>query len=251
MADVVALIPARSGSKGVPGKNIRMLGGRPLLAWTIEVCRKAAMIDRVIVSTDSQEYAAVAERFGAEVPFLRPPELARDDSGDLEFVAHCLDWLAERGQEPRLLAHMRPTTPLRDPEVVDRAIRTFASLEGEATSLRSVHEMTESSYKTFEIDGGHLRMLGASGGPIDRANNPRQSFPTTYAANGYADVLSVGFIRSRGLLHGERAIPFFTPPSPDVDCEEDFKHLEHLISQEPTFCEAVFSQRRDSGVHLT
>lgn len=241
MADVVALIPARSGSKGVPGKNIRMLGGRPLLAWTIEVCRKAAMIDRVIVSTDSEEYATLAREFGAEVPFLRPSALAGDDSGDLDFVVHCLDWLAERGQEPRLLAHMRPTTPFRDPAVVDAAIRIFTGCADAATSLRSVHEMTESAYKTFEIDGGILRMVGANDLSIDRANEPRQSFPATYEANGYVDVLSVGFIRSTGLLHGDRAIAFVTPSAPEVDSEDDFQRLEYLVTSEPRLCEAVFA----------
>lgn len=241
MSDVVALIPARSGSKGVPGKNVRLLGGRPLIAWTIEVCRRAKMVDRVIVSTDSPGYAAVAKDLGAEVPFLRPAELATDKSSDLQFVTHCLDWLAAKGEEPALVAHMRPTTPLRDPVVVDEAIQMFSHCADTATCLRSVEEMVESAYKTFEVGDGYLRMVGTRDSSIDAANEPRQSFPKTYCANGYVDVLSVAYIRSSGRIHGDRAIPFVTPPAPEIDCEDDFMRLEHRVASEPTLLQTVFA----------
>ena len=134
MSEIVALIPARSGSKGVPNKNIRTLGGHPLMAYTIASCRRCALIDRVIVSTNSPEYAEVAMRYGAEAPLLRPAELSGSESPDREFIVHALDRLADEGREPTSVAHMRPTTPLRDPAVVDRGVAAFLENE-EASAL--------------------------------------------------------------------------------------------------------------------
>ena len=118
MSKVVALIPARSGSKGVPHKNVRKLGGRPLIEWSIQACLKSRLIDRVVVSTDSQEYADLAVGLGAEAPFLRPAEIAGDRSTDFDFVIHALDWFACHGGEPEFLVHVRPTTPYRVPEII-------------------------------------------------------------------------------------------------------------------------------------
>ena len=113
MSEVVALIPARAGSKGVPGKNIRLLGGYSLLAWSIAASLKTKSIDRVIVSTDSEEYATLARELGADVPFLRPAELSGDRSTDYDFVLHSLNWLRENSSEPDYIVHIRPTTPFR------------------------------------------------------------------------------------------------------------------------------------------
>ncbi len=237
---VSALIPARSGSKGVPDKNIRPLGNYPLLAWTIAACRKAALIDRVIVSTDSQSYAQTAKTWGAEVPFLRPAELAQDSSPDYEFISHAIRSLAQTGDRPDLVVHMRPTTPLRDPSIIDDAIRAFQRAEGN-TALRSVHEMSESAYKSFEITAtGLLTRLGQASTSLDQANNPRQSFPKTYIANGYVDVLSVDFIERSGVIHGDKVMPFVTPEAVEVDTSEDFQYLEFLVSRCPTYVTRLF-----------
>ena len=239
MSETVALIPARSGSKGVPNKNIRTLGGHPLMAYTIAACRRCALIDRVIVSTDSAEYAAIAMHYGAEVPFLRPPELSRSESPDSEFIVHALDWLADEGREPIRVVHMRPTTPLRDSAVVDRGIAAFAETE-DASALRSVHEMSESAYKTLEIvPGGWLARLGMKDTELDAVNLARQSFPNTYVANGYVDVLSVARIRLTGKIHGDRVMAFITPPVAEVDTEIDFKFLEFCVASDPLLASSV------------
>ena len=125
MAKVVALIPARAGSKGVPNKNIRLLGGHPLLAWSIAACLKSSTIDRVIVSTDSTEYASLAIKLGAEAPFLRPVEISGDRSTDYDFIVHAMDWLAAEKGAPEYLVHIRPTTPLRDQKMIDDAVAAF------------------------------------------------------------------------------------------------------------------------------
>lgn len=241
MKSIVALIPARSGSKGVPHKNIKSLGGRPLIEWTIQACLKSRLIDRVIVSTDSQEYADIATKLGVEAPFLRPMEISGDRSTDFEFVLHALDWFANHGGEPNYLVHMRPTTPYRAPEVIDQAIEAF-QWQTKATALRSVHEMPESAYKTFEIaPSGQLKLLGSDSTALDAANNARQQFPRTYQANGYVDVLSTRFVRNNGRIHGDWVMPFITPTAVEVDTEDDFAHLEFLLNRNPEIAHKIFA----------
>ena len=241
MTQVIALIPARAGSKGVPNKNIRRLGGHSLLAWSIAACLKSKTIDRVIVSTDSKEYAQLAQDLGAEAPFLRPPEISGDRSTDYDFVVHALDWLAKEGYEPDFLVHIRPTTPFRDPSLIDAAVEAFVNAS-QGTALRSVHEMSESAYKTFEIAAsGKLKRLGSDDTALDSANNARQQFPNTYVANGYVDVLSSEFVRKTGLLHGDHVLPFITPPVVEVDTEDDFVHLEYQLAHAPIIASKIFA----------
>jgi len=241
MTKVVALIPARAGSKGVVDKNVRLLGGFPLLNWTIQACLKAKEIDRVIVSTDSIDYADLAIEAGAEVPFLRPREISMDDSTDYEFISHAINWMNENGDEPSLIAHMRPTTPYRDPIFISEAVRLFANSSG-ATALRSVHEMSESAYKTFEInDDNQLKCVGSNSTQVDSANNARQSFPKTYQANGYVDVLSVPFIMEEHKIHGDNVLPLVTPYVTEVDTEEDFSYLEYQLEKNTDICKKLFT----------
>jgi CMP-N,N'-diacetyllegionaminic acid synthase len=241
MSNVVALIGARAGSKGVPNKNIKLLGSRSLLAWSIAACLRSPSIDRVIVSTDSADYAALAVNLGAEAPFLRPAEISGDRSTDYDFIVHALDWLAAEGQEPDYLVHIRPTTPLRDPALIDAAVQAFRA-STKATALRSVHEMSESAYKTFELaEGGQLKRFGADNTALDSANNARQQFPSTYQANGYVDVLSSAFIRKSGLMHGDYVMPFTTPSVVEVDTLDDFDLLEFQISRNPGVLQKLFT----------
>lgn len=241
MSSIVALIPARAGSKGVPHKNIKPLGGRPLIEWSIKACLKSQLIDRVIVSTDSPEYAELAIELGAEAPFLRPSEISADRSTDYDFIVHALDWLAANGGEPQHVVHIRPTTPYRNPALVDEAIKAFRS-EPRATALRSAHEMSESAYKTFEIaPAGQLKRLGSDSTALDAANNARQQFPATYQANGYVDVLSSRFIRTNGLIHGDWVMPFITPTVIEVDTLDDFAHLEFLLDRNRAFFDKLFT----------
>lgn len=237
---VIALIPARAGSKGVPDKNIRKLGGRALVEWSIAACKKAMSIDRVVVSTDSGEYRDLCRELGAEVPFLRPAEISGDRSTDQEFVVHALDWFAACGSEPEYVVHIRPTTPFRAPHAIDEAVAAFRALSS-ATALRSVHEMAESAYKTFEVvSGGMMKRVGSDSTDLDVANNARQQFPKTYMPNGYVDVLSTAFIRKQGLLHGDRVMPFITPPVTEVDTLEDFDYLEYQLLRDSSLYSQIF-----------
>jgi len=242
LAKIVAIIPARSGSKGVVDKNIKSLGGYPLIAWSILAAKKSKLIDRVLVSTDSDMYAEIAKSFGAEVPFLRPKNISRDKSGDIEFVLHALEWLNNNSIEPELFIHIRPTTPFRDPEVIDIAIEKFNN-SSNYSSLRSVHEMSETAYKCFEINRDS-RLVPICDRKLKNfdSNIPRQSLPITYAANGYIDVLSVPNIKRTGSIHGENILPFITNVSSEVDTVEDFDYLEFQLKKKTNIFELLFEQ---------
>ncbi|MCV6576456.1 MAG: acylneuraminate cytidylyltransferase family protein [Cohaesibacter sp.] len=242
MSKIIALIPARGGSKGVPDKNIRLLAGHSLLEWSIAACLKSRHIERTIVTTDSQNYRDLALSLGAEAPFLRPAELAQDHSQDIDFVLHALDWLKDKDQEPDIIVQIRPTTPMRDPALIDAAIEAFQAHE-QATSLRSIHEMSESAYKTFEInEDGILACIGTGDTALDAANRARQQCPTTYFPNGYVDILSTAFIRRTGLLNGNHVLPFLTPLSLEVDSEDDFQQIEYHLTRSPNYLDILFDE---------
>ena len=237
---IIAVIPARSGSKGLPNKNIKELAGKPLIAYSIMAAQKTKLIDRIIVSTDSEEYASLAIKYKAEVPFLRPAELAGDSSTDYDFVKHLLDWLADNEDIlPDYFVHLRPTTPFRDPDVLDSAIEKFMN-NAEATSLRSAHEMPETAYKQFELEGEYFKTICTGSFDLDDANNSRQSFPETYAPNGYVDILKTSHILRTNLLHGNRVLGYITDFTIEVDCEEDFGFLEWQINKNNKLVKTLF-----------
>ena len=240
---ILALIPARSGSKGLPDKNLRQLGNHPLLAWSIRACTLSKLINRIIVSTDSSEYASVAKNYGAEVPFLRPPEISLDKSTDLEFVQHALGVLQEKESYlPDFIIHIRPTTPIRKPENIDLAIDKFSTSNGNFTSLRSVHEMSESAYKTFEIQDEQLVSTFFKQQDLETSNQPRQSLPKTYSPNGYVDVILPSLITSYGKIHGDKVLPFLTEQVIEVDTSWDFNMLELQIQKDNELATRYFGE---------
>lgn len=238
MTYVVALIPARSGSS-LDNKNIRKLAGVPLLVYSIRAAQKTRGIDRVIVSTDSPEYADIARAAKAEVPFRQPEHTARSISGDYPCIEHFLEWADANYQyPPDLILHLRPTTPLRDPQVLEIALNMLMR-KPDATSMRSVHPMSESAHKQFEIEEPYLRCLNGSRW-IDEANAPRQLLPKTYHPNGYVDILRPSFIRRCRCLHGDCSFAFQTERVTEVDTEEDFQYLEYQIKQRPEIAYNLF-----------
>ncbi len=240
MDKIVAIIPARSGSKGVVNKNIRLLAGYPLLAYSIAVAKMVKCIDRIIVSTDSMMYAAIAREYGAEIPFLRPMEISGDTSTDYDFIRHLLNWmLCNEGNIPKYLVHLRPTTPLRDENYIDAAINCIEQYE-HATALRSVHEMSESAYKAFEIVGDYLKPIGSDSFDLDEFNKPRQSFINTYEANGYVDIIRSEYVIENNKLHGDRVKYFITPHVVEVDAVEDFDYLEYQVTKHPEIVKNLF-----------
>ena len=240
MNEVIAIVPARSGSKGVIDKNIKPLAGHPLIAYSIAVAKLAKNIDMVFVSTDSERYAAIARRYGAQVPFLRPKEISMDNSSDYDFIKHFLDWCQKKeGRQPALLVHLRPTTPLREVHRVEDAVRIMRQ-DKTTTALRSVQEMSESACKTFEIEGGLLKCMGSRSFDLEASNRARQKFPTTYEGNGYVDVLKTVYIVKNKRIHGDLVRAYLTPWVCEVDSKEDFAYLEYEVSQNPNIVKELF-----------
>lgn len=220
----IAIIPARGGSKTVPKKNIRRVWGHPLVAYSIVAAKLTKRIQRVIVSTDSLEIGEIARAYGADVPFLRPSKYAQDNSADIDFMRHAIQWLYENeGKIPEYIVHMRPTTPIRSPQVIDDAIFKIQS-NLEATSLRSGHLCHHPPYKWFKDNGKYWGPL-ISGMTCDEVNMPRQDFPAIYIPNGYVDIVKTDFIIKSDLMHGDKMIGYITNEIPDIDTEMDLKKL--------------------------
>ena len=230
---MIAIIPARSGSKGVPGKNIKLLGGIPLFAFSIIAAKMMSSVSRVIVSTDSSEYAEIAKQYGAEVPFLRPIEISGDKSTDYDLFLHALNWFKNyENFIPDYLLHLRPTTPLRDPQIMEDAVKLFNENKNIATSLRSGHSAPESPYKWFlKDDNNYFKGLRDDLTP-EKVNLPRQSFPSVYIPDGYIDILKSSVILENRTLHGDKMLVFESPFCVEVDTKDDFEYLEFQIEKE-------------------
>lgn len=228
----VAIIPARGGSKGVPKKNIKLLGGYPLIAYSIIASKLSSKIERTIVSTDSQEIADIAVSYGAEVPFLRPSEIAQDNSTDLQLFQHAINWFKEsESVVSDLLVHLRPTTPLRIPSEIDRAI-THIEEHPDASSLRSAHELPEPPQKMFQInEKGFFEGFFPDDPRPGYYNLPRQLFPKAYHPNGYVDIIKTNIVQKTKFLYGSDIAAFVTPFVVEVDKAEDFQYLEYQLNR--------------------
>lgn len=226
-----AIIPARSGSKGVKNKNIKKLEGFPMLAYSIVACKLCKGVDRIIVSTDSEEYAELARQYGAEIPFLRPAEISGDKSTDIEFMQHAINWLYENeGAVPEYFMHIRPTYPLREISVMEDALNRMKA-DKTATSLRSAYLASNTPYKWFNLrEDGYYKSI-RDDITLDEANNPRQAFPDVYIPDGYVDVLSTKFIVENDLMHGDRMIGFVVPDGIDVDALKDIEYLRYYLEE--------------------
>jgi N-acylneuraminate cytidylyltransferase len=229
--NIVSIIPARSGSKGLPDKNIKDLGGHPLLAWSIRASSKSKYINSTYIDTDSNKYASIGVRYGAQSPFLRPDYLATDTSSDYDFILYFLHFLSKSGELPDLLIHLRPTTPFRDPKVIDDAIEIGIEKIENITALRSVHEMAETAYKSFEFEQNELLVSSFSKSQnLDSFNAARQLFPKTFQANGYVDILFPNKILTTEKLHGNRVLGFKTRSVIEIDTEAEFQLCEASVA---------------------
>ncbi len=226
---VYGIVPARAGSKGVKNKNIRCLQGYPMLAYSIAAAKMSASVDRVIVSTDSEEYAKIAKYYGADVPFIRPAELAADTSTDIEFMEHAIDWLFNNESEvPELFVHLRPTYPLRDHNLIEKAIFRMKA-DSNATCLRSAHKADVSPFKWFQMKDDKYFKPMYDDMSLDDANKPRQAFPDVYIPDGYVDVLRTSNIVENDCVHGSCMIGFVVDDGVDVDNLKDMEKLEKIF----------------------
>jgi CMP-N-acetylneuraminic acid synthetase len=232
---VLAVVPARGGSKGIPRKNLQLLGGRPLVAHAVEVGRAAMpLVSRVVCSTDDPEIAAVAASAGAEVPFLRPAELAQDGSEDWPVFVHLLDWLAANQMwVPDLIVNLRPTSPLRTSGHVEAAIRLL--LETGADSVKAVCLARQHPHKMW-LRGANSAIEPFLKTPFRLSRGPdvpRAQLEDVYWQNGVVDVTRREVVREQGVMIGRRVAGLVTLPeeSIDIDTPMDLALAELLFAQ--------------------
>lgn len=230
--EVLALVPARGGSKSIPRKNVRFVNGKPLIAWSIEHGLKSRAITRVICTTDDDEIAAVARQYGAEVPFRRPADISGDTSVDFEFHLHALQWLQHNeGYVPDLVVQLRPTHPIRRPETLNRAIEMMAS-HPEADSLRAVRKAVFTPYKMWRLrHDGFLVPLLTVDGIVDPYNMPRDTLPPVLQQDGYVDITRPRTVFEQGSTTGCSILPFPVDNEPlvDIDYPQELEDAERML----------------------
>ncbi len=232
VSEVLAVIPARGGSKGIPRKNLRSFAGWPLIAWSIAAARQAVSVKRVILTTDDEEIAAVGREYGAETPFLRPSEYAQDLTTDLPVFEHALRWLAEHeGYRPDAVVQLRPTSPIRPPGMVDEAVRILME-HPDADSVRGVVPAGQNPHKMWRIsESGPMKNLLDVPDLPEPYNAPRQSLPPIYWQTGHIDAIRTSTILEGGSMSGGVIYPLLIDPryTVDIDNLQDWARYEHLV----------------------
>ena len=232
--EVLALIPARGGSKGIPRKNIRPFSGYPLIAWSIAAALQSKLVTRVIVSTDDEEIAAVARAWGAETPFIRPAEFAEDRTTDLPVFEHALKWLAENeGYRPDVVVQLRPTSPIRPRGCVDDAVSILLK-HAEADSVRGVVLAGQNPHKMWILDPEHGPMTNLLDvvGVDEPYNAPRQLLPPVYWQTGHIDAIRPSVILEKGSMSGNAIYPLLIDSrfTVDLDSLNDWIKAEWLVA---------------------
>ena len=242
MPSAVALIPARQGSKRVPGKNVRVVQGHPMLAYTIAPALESGVFDAVMVSTDSEEIAAMARHYGAEVPFLRPAEFASDTSPDIEWLEHMLKVLKAHGRTWDCFSLLRPTSPFRTADTIRRAWGRFTDQDG-VDSLRAVEKCAQHPGKMWVIRGDRMFPLlpfglvtpkPGEGGPAEQPwhSTPYQALPAVYVQNASLEIAWTRVVLERRTIAGEVIVPFETEGYEGFDINDltDWMVAERLLS---------------------
>lgn len=233
MTEILALIPARGGSKGIPRKNIKLFAGYPLIAWSVAAAKRSELVTRAIVSTDDEEIAAVAREWGAETPFLRPAELAQDNTTDLPVFQHALKFLEEiEDYRPEIVVQLRPTSPIRPQGMVDAAVRVLLS-HPEADSVRGVVPAAQNPFKMWRFNGAEkpLVPLLQVEGIAEPYNAPRQILPPVYWQTGHIDAIRATTIARKNSLTGDVVYPLVVDPkyTVDIDNLSDWAKYEAVV----------------------
>ena len=226
---IMALLIGRGGSVGFPNKNVYPILDRPLMSYPLLAAQNAKYVDEIYVSTDSKDYAEIANYYGAKTPFLRPKSLSTDTSSDIDFFIHAVEWFKKNHNvEPLRIVHLRPTTPLRDPNIISKALKDIER-DDQCTSLRSCHKAPESPFKWFIKDTDNYLKSFNNLSP-DASNDPRQGFPDVYIPDGYVDVIKLETLK-KNILHGDKVRLFETPVTCEIDNASDFKFIEYQLEK--------------------
>jgi len=224
--EIIALIPARGGSKGIPKKNIKNLRGKPLISYSIGPAKKTKYINKVVVSTEDKEIAEISREYGAEI-IERPKELAKDESSTIDAILHALEVLKAENYNPDIIILLQPTSPLRNAEDIDSAIELF--LNSDCESVVSVREVGHSPYWCFEIEDGYLKSLFGD----EYLRMRRQELEKVYMPNGAIYISTPENLRKYKGFYCLRTIPYIMPPerSIDIDNEIDLMLAELLMKR--------------------
>lgn len=233
MTEILALIPARGGSKGIPRKNIRSFAGYPLIAWSIAAAKQSELVTRIIVSTDDEEIASVAREWGAEAPFLRPAEISQDKTTDLPVFEHTLKWLEDvEGYRPEIMIQLRPTSPIRPKNMLDDAIRILQNHQ-DADCVRGVVVAGQNPFKMWRFSGEDkpLNPLLEVDGIKEPYNAPRQILPPVYWQTGHIDAIRTSTIAQKKSLTGDVIYPLVIDSkyTVDIDTLPDWAKYEALV----------------------
>ncbi len=230
--EVLAIIPARGSSKSIPYKNMAEFAGFPLIAYSIEAATQSKTVTRIITSTDDQEISKVARAFGSETPFLRPVELAQDHTQDYPVFRHALDWLAKNeSYHPDIVLQLRPTSPIRPPDMVDNAVGILLS-NPQADSVRGVVPSGQNPFKMWTIGvNGQMQALMQVEGVDEPYNAPRQHLPDTFWQTGHIDSIRPATILEKKSMSGDIIMPLFVDPaySVDIDTPLDWQRAERCV----------------------
>jgi len=239
--EVLALIPARGGSKSIPRKNIRLLAGHPLIAYSIAAGLAAETVTRVVVSTDDEDIAEISRQYGGEIPFIRPSEYAQDDTPDLPVFQHALEWLDEvEGYRPDIVVQLRPTSPFRRVWQIDQAVSLLIE-NPKADSVRTVCVPFQNPYKMWRIGpDGYLRPL-LEADIHEPYNAPRQELPVVYWQTGYVDVAWTDTLLSKNSMTGDDILALIIDPGDwvDIDSPDDWHRAERLLEDGDISFEAL------------
>ena len=230
---VLGLVLARGGSKSIPRKNIKLLGGKPLIAHTIEKAKSSKHIDRIILSTDDAEIADVGRQYGAETPFVRPAELAQDSTQDYPVFVHALEWLRDNEKwKPDFIVHLRPTHPFRKTSDIDKGIEMLAA-NVEADSVWTVGIPPVTPYKMFSIaENGFLKPILSIPGEKETFNWPRQKLPKAYNHYGQVDVTRYATVMDKKSMCGENILPIVLGGEIlDIDSPLDWEFADFMITK--------------------
>ena len=230
---IVGLIPARAGSKRVTDKNIRPLAGHPVMAYTIAAALQSEVFSDVVVSTDSEDYAQIARHYGAKVPFLRPPELAGDVSPDIEWLEYTLKKLAQDGRKYDCFSILRPTSPFRLPETIQRAWQAFLVEEG-VDSLRAVEKCQQHPGKMWVVRGRRMMPLLPLSPPEQPWHSSQyQSLPEVFVQNASLEIAWTRVVLQARTIAGNVVMPFLTEGHEgfDVNNPYDWNLAEYLITK--------------------
>jgi CMP-N,N'-diacetyllegionaminic acid synthase len=240
---LVALIPARAGSKRLQGKNVRVLQGHPLLSYTISAARSSGVFDAIIVSSEDEEIMRIAREYGAETPFSRPADLAGDLSPDIGWIRHALLHLGGEGRSFDAFSILRPTSPFRQPETIQRAWQTFLSVP-DADSLRAVELCKQHPGKMWVMDGAVMKpMMDDGGASPSWHSSAYQALPQVYAQNASLEIAWTRVPLEDGSIAGKRVVSFITEgwEGFDINKPEDWWLAELLVDKKLAMLPSILS----------